>query len=111
MHDKELLKGTLKTIVLRLLAEEGRMYGYQMTRRVRELSAGELELTEGALYPTLHKLEQAGLVTTEKEQVGGRMRKYYRLSPAGEHSAATYLKQFQQFIGLMSRVLQLKTDA
>ena len=110
MHDTELLKGTLKTIVLRLLAEEGRMYGYQITQRVRELSAGELELTEGALYPTLHKLEKAGLVTTEKERVGGRVRKYYRLSPQGQASATTYLAQFQQFVLVMNRVLQLKTD-
>ena len=78
MYSKELFKGTLKTLVLHLLQEEGRMYGYQITQRVRELSEGELELTEGALYPTLHKLEKAGLIVAEKERVRGRMRKYYR---------------------------------
>lgn len=110
MYSKELLKGTLKTIILRLLEENGRMYGYQITQRVKELSDGQLELTEGALYPTLHKLEKEGLLTTEKEKVGGRVRKYYRLSPQGKVSAADYLQQFEAFILVMNRVLRLRTD-
>ncbi len=110
MYSKELFKGTLKTIVLRLLEEEGRMYGYQMTQRVRELSNGVLELTEGALYPTLHKLEKEGLVVTEKEKIAGRMRKYYRLSPEGRVKTAEYLEGFQRFVGLMHRVLQLNIE-
>ena len=110
MYSKELLKGTLKTIVLRLLEENGRMYGYQITQRVKELSDGQLALTEGALYPTLHKLEKEGLLTTEKEKVGGRVRKYYRLSPQGKASAADYLQQFEAFVLVMNRVLRLRTD-
>lgn len=110
MYSKELLKGTLKTIILRLLEENGRMYGYQITQRVRELSDGQLELTEGALYPTLHKLEKEGLLLTEKEKVGGRVRKYYRLSLQGAASAADYLQQFEAFVLVMNRVLRLRTD-
>jgi DNA-binding PadR family transcriptional regulator len=110
MYSKELFKGTLKTIVLHMLQREGRMYGYQITQRVKELSNGELELTEGALYPTLHKLERAGLVVAEKERVGGRLRKYYQLSPSGETEAVNYLADFRQFVLSMSRMLQLKLD-
>ena len=110
MYSRELFKGTLKTLVLHLLREEGRMYGYQITQRVRELSDGELELTEGALYPTLHKLEKAGLIVAEKERVGGRMRKYYRLSETGAASALDYVKEFQAFVRMMSRILQLKPE-
>ena len=110
MYSKELFKGTLKTLVLHLLREEGRMYGYQITQRVRELSDGELELTEGALYPTLHKLEKAGLIVAEKERVGGRMRKYYLLSDAGAVSALDYVQEFQAFVRMMNRILQLKPE-
>lgn len=86
------------------------MYGYQITQRVRQLSDGELELTEGALYPTLHKLEKAGLIVAEKERVGGRMRKYYRLSETGAASALDYVNEFQAFVRMMSRILQLKPE-
>ncbi|MEL6660853.1 MAG: PadR family transcriptional regulator [Bacteroidota bacterium] len=110
MYSRELFKGTLKTLVLHLLREEGRMYGYQITQRVRQLSDGELELTEGALYPTLHKLEKAGLIVAEKERVGGRMRKYYRLSETGAASALDYVNEFQAFVRMMSRILQLKPE-
>jgi PadR family transcriptional regulator PadR len=110
MYSKELLKGTLKTIVMHLLQEEGRMYGYQITQRVKVLTSGELELTEGALYPTLHKLEKSGLIVSEKERVGGRLRKYYQLSPSGQTQAVNYLEEFRRFVLSMNRILHLKLD-
>jgi PadR family transcriptional regulator PadR len=57
MHSSELLKGTLQTIILKVLKDEGKMYGYEITQKVKELSEGRIQLTEGALYPALHKLE------------------------------------------------------
>jgi len=51
MHSTELLKGTLQTIVLKVLSDHGKMYGYELTQRVKELSGGTIVLTEGALYP------------------------------------------------------------
>ena len=57
MISTDLLKGSLKTIVLKLLDENGRMYGYEITRKVEELTAGKIMLSYGALYPVLHKLE------------------------------------------------------
>lgn len=56
----QLLKGHLHTLVLHLLAEKGRMYGYEITREVKERTQGQVLLTEGALYPVLHKLESQG---------------------------------------------------
>ena len=61
MHSPELLKGTLQTILLKVLKDHGKMYGYEITQRVKELSDGRILLTEGALYPSLHKLEAEGL--------------------------------------------------
>ena len=63
MIANDLLKGTLRTIVLKLLADNGRMYGYEITKRVEELSAGKIKLTFGALYPVLHKLEADGHIS------------------------------------------------
>ena len=51
------------------------MYGYQMTQRAKDLTKGELEMTEGALYPLLHKLEDDGLITSEIQNINGRDRK------------------------------------
>src|ERR1700752_3983573 len=80
MYSSELIKGTLKTIVLKLLAENKRMYGYEITQRVKDLTGNKIQITEGALYPTLHSLEADGILITEIEYIGKRVRKYYSLS-------------------------------
>jgi len=62
MIDPKLLRGSLDTIILKLLDEHDEMYGYQITQLVKELTAGEMKLTEGALYPALHRLEGKGCI-------------------------------------------------
>ncbi|MEL7001095.1 MAG: helix-turn-helix transcriptional regulator [Bacteroidota bacterium] len=108
MHSPELLKGTLQTIILKLLADHGKMYGYEITQKVKALSDGSLVLTEGALYPTLHRLEAEGLLATEKVNFGKRVRKYYDLTPQGGQIAVLKINEFKAFIQTMSNVLQLK---
>ena len=108
MHSPELLKGTLQTIILKVLKDHGRMYGYEITQRVKDLSSGRLMLTEGALYPTLHKLEAEGLLKTEIVTIGKRVRKYYSLTPKGTTTAGELVTAFADFIGTMSRVLQVR---
>lgn len=98
-----LYKGTLKNIILQLLKNEGRMYGYQMTQEAKELTKGELEMTEGALYPLLHKLENEGLIDSETRTVNGRARKYYFLSEKGKKQQVAYEQQMKSY------VLNLKT--
>lgn len=107
MHSPELLKGTLQTIILKLLADNGRMYGYEITQKVRDLSQGTLILTEGALYPTLHKLEAEGLLITERVSLGKRVRKYYSLTPQGSRSVIDRIRDFEAFIATMTEVLKL----
>lgn len=102
----EFLRGTLKTIVLKLLAEQGRMYGYEITQSVKERTSGQITLTFGALYPVLHKLEQDGLLVTESQEVDGRLRKYYSLTPTGNKAAVQKVSEFEQFVEAM-RVLLL----
>ena len=107
MYSSELIKGTLKTIVLNLLKEQGKMYGYEITQRVKELSKGKIQITEGALYPTLHALEAAGEVFTEVEHIGKRIRKYYTLTEKGFSSVKERVSEFADFINTMKVILDL----
>jgi DNA-binding PadR family transcriptional regulator len=108
MHSPELLKGTLQTIILKVLKDHGKMYGYEITQRVKELSDSRLLLTEGALYPTLHKLEADGLLKTETVLLGKRVRKYYTLTTEGKSLVKERVSELVDFIKTMSNVLQVK---
>jgi len=81
--NKDLIAASSTPIVLAILAE-GDSYGYAILKRVRELSGGRMEWTDGMLYPVLHRLERLGHVEARWEVAGsGRRRKYYRITPAG----------------------------
>ena len=103
----ELIKGTFKTIVLKLLADNKKMYGYEITQKVKELTLDKIQITEGTLYPTLHALETEGLVTTETEYIGKRVRKYYSLSPSGKTKTKEKIKEFAEFVSTMQLVLDI----
>ena len=105
MYSQELIKGTLKTIVLSLLSEHDRMYGYEITQYVKEKTLGGIQLTEGALYPTLHKLEAEGFLTTEKVSIGKRVRKYYSLTETGNKQANDKVMEFRKFSETMNDLL------
>jgi PadR family transcriptional regulator PadR len=108
MYSSELIKGTLKTIVLKLLSETKQMYGYEITQRVKELTGDKIQITEGALYPTLHALEKDGVVTTEVVNIGKRVRKYYTLTPKGKSNAAEKVSEFADYIETMRFLLDIK---
>ncbi len=108
MIPKELLKGTLKPLVLKLLKENDRMYGYEITQKVEELTRGKIQLTYGALYPVLHKLENEGVVTTETETVNNRNRVYYKLTPTGNNVAMERIKELQEYIDTVGILLNPK---
>ena len=103
-----ILKGSLTTLVLKLLSENGRMYGYEITKMVKELSNGSLQITEGALYPALHKLEADGLVEIELEEVNNRPRKYYTLTKKGKKETVAKLQNLAEFLTRMQLLLNLK---
>ena len=110
MHSPELLKGTLQTIILKVLKDNGKMYGYEITQKVKELSDGRIMLTEGALYPSLHRLEADGILKTEVVNVGKRIMKYYVLTAPGKVLAKDRVTEFVDFINTMSTVLQLRAS-
>jgi DNA-binding PadR family transcriptional regulator len=105
--NSQLFKGSLTTIILKLLSEEEKMYGYEITKRVKELSNGEVAITEGALYPALHKLESEGLLTVSVEQIANRSRKYYSLTKTGKKEVKAKLMELQSFIEQMQTMLNL----
>jgi DNA-binding PadR family transcriptional regulator len=109
-YSPELLKGTLKPIVLKLLADNKRMYGYEMTQRVKELTSGKIQLSEGALYPILHALENDKLVTVEAEFIGKRVRKYYKLSQTGKSSTKEKISELLDFVDTIKSLLVIKTS-
>ncbi len=103
----QLLKGTFETIILKLLSEKKRMYGYEISQKVRELSEETINLTEGSLYPILHKLVEQGLLTTELEHSGKRPRRYYRLTETGTITTRSKVKEFKRFVKTMGQILSL----
>ncbi len=108
LFSSELIKGTLKTIILKLLTDTKRMYGYEITQKVKELTGNKIQLTEGALYPTLHALEAEGFLTTETEYIGKRVRKYYSLSKEGKTKSKEKVNEFADFINTMKFLLDIK---
>jgi DNA-binding PadR family transcriptional regulator len=108
MSTNPLLKGTLQTIILKLLEDNTQMYGYEITQKVKEITAGEIKLTEGALYPALHKLEAEGMLETTTEIVDSRVRKYYRLTEQGGNQVSSKLDEAQAFIEQLQTLLSLK---
>ncbi|MEQ9217331.1 MAG: PadR family transcriptional regulator [Cyclobacteriaceae bacterium] len=105
MSSKEFIRGTLKTIILKLLAENKQLYGYEISQRVAELSGEEIQLTYGALYPVLYKLESEGLLITTSEIVDNRARKYYSLTKKGRELAKEKVSELQKFTEILKNVL------
>jgi PadR family transcriptional regulator, regulatory protein PadR len=106
MISSDLLKGSLKTIVLKVLEENGRMYGYEITRKVEDITSGKIKLTYGALYPLLHKLEDEGVLVTESENFNNRIRIYYKLTPRGQSVVTEKLNEMNEFIETLRRIVE-----
>lgn len=109
MIQTDLIKGSLRTIVLKLLKENGRMYGYEITRRVEELTAGKIKLTYGALYPVLHKLESEGILATEQENFNNRIRVYYSLTEKGHSVVSERIRELMEFIESLQGIVNPQT--
>ena len=108
MIPTDLIKGSLKTIVLKVLEENGRMYGYDITRKVEELTEGKIKLTYGALYPVLHKLESEGVLVTESENFNNRIRIYYSLTDKGHSVVREKIKEMKEFIESLQGIINLQ---
>ena len=108
MKSSQLYKGSLTTIIMKLLEENGRMYGYEITQKVKDITQGELKITEGALYPALHKMESEGILEVEVENVDNRLRKYYKLTEKGTTETVNKLAELEEFIRNMQTLVNPK---
>jgi len=92
---KDLVAASATPLVLSILSE-GESYGYAIIKRVEELSGGELQWTDGMLYPVLHRLARNGFVEAQWGKADtGRRRKYYRLTDLGSAELAHQRRQWE----------------
>jgi DNA-binding PadR family transcriptional regulator len=108
MISKEFIKGSVRTIILKILKEDGPMHGYALTKRVEELTQGNLKLTYGNLYPLLHKLENEKALVTTRDISSGRMRIIYALTPKGETLVVQKIREIREFIETLQIIVDLK---
>ncbi len=108
MHSPELLKGMLKTIILKLLSEHKRMYGYEIIQAIKEISDGKIDMAVAAIYPVLHKLKEEGALTIEKVAMGERVRIYYSLTPDGSSAAQEKIDELTDFLGTIRKLMDFK---
>ncbi len=93
--NKDLMAASSTPIVLSILADSD-SYGYAILKRVKELSDGRMEWTDGMLYPVLHRLERVGHIEARWETAeSGRKRKYYRITTTGRAQLAEEHRQWQ----------------
>ena len=101
---KDLVAASATPLVLSILSD-GPSYGYAIIKRVHELSNGDMQWTDGMLYPVLHRLEKQGLIKSQWQQSeNGRKRKYYDIEKAGKEALS---KQQQQWHSVYSTLQQL----
>jgi len=104
MPSKDLVAASSTPIVLAILAR-GESYGYEILQEVRAVSGGELEWTDGMLYPLLHRLERKGLIRSRWDTPkSGRRRKYYRLQNRGKVELVAEKKRWTAVHGTLTRL-------
>jgi PadR family transcriptional regulator, regulatory protein PadR len=108
MISVELLKGSLTVITLKLIAFNGRTYGYDIIKSVEKMTSGRIKLTIGTIYPVLHRLKKDGLVNTEEVKFMKRTRIYYKLTQKGNKIMAEKIKELDEYIEVMGLLSRLK---
>jgi PadR family transcriptional regulator PadR len=99
-------RGVASLVILGLLKQED-MYGYQLVQRAHEDSSGSLIMQEGTLYPVLYRLQEQGLISDKRVQVGKRMtRIYYHLEPAGEKKLAELIHEYEEITNGVFQIIQ-----
>lgn len=105
MYSKELLKGTLEAILLKLLDDGGKMYGYEMSQQIKRITDGKVLLKDGSLYPALHKLLKEGKLGYEEQAIGKRIRKYYYLTAQGQKAKEYHVAELNDFLLTIQRII------
>lgn len=101
---RETLKGHLDLLLMAVVSA-GAAHGYSIGRRLADASGGALKLPQGTLYPALHRLESRKLLESSWDRVGGRRRRVYNLTPAGEEALAQERLEWGSFARVVESVL------
>jgi PadR family transcriptional regulator, regulatory protein PadR len=101
----QIRKGSSEILILSLLAERP-MYGYEMAQQLEERSGGYFEMKEGLLYPTLHRMQNDGWLSSSWQEVDGRQRKYYSLTQAGREVLRKQAAEWNTFFEKLQPLLK-----
>ena len=102
--DKQLLKGSMKMIVLHIISSSP-CHGYEISSRITKLSDKSFSISEGTLYPLLHSLQADSYISASQEQIGGRKKKVYRLTSKGKKLLNEKKKEWNTFSSVMDSVI------
>lgn len=102
----ELMRGVTESIILKLLSAKT-MYGYEIIKSVNERTNGEFQWKEGSLYPCLHRMEEAGLITSNWNLDSEKPRKYYKLTKKGLRATEEKIAEIKNFCHSLSLLLEL----
>ena len=104
-NQSEVLRGSIDLLVLKTLSLAS-MHGWGIGQRIQELSAGQLEVNQGSLYPALQRLEYRGLVASDWGVTeNGRRARYYRLTAAGRRALGDEVKSWRRFASAIELVI------
>lgn len=96
-YNRELLKGTTPMLILKILSI-GDLYGYELVKKLEEMSDHSLSLKQGSLYPILHNLEESGCLTAYWEDTDSdRKKKFYHITDAGKKRLADLIEEWNQY--------------
>ena len=110
MISKTLTAASTRPMILGIL-KQGRSYGYLIISKIKELSNGKLEWSDGMLYPVLHRLEKEGLIQSEwVVSNGSRPRKYYDITEKGKKALQVEKEQWVKVNSIMTELLQIKPE-
>lgn len=104
--NRELVAASSRPLILSILSR-GESYGYEIIQTVRQLSEGEMQWTDGMLYPVLHRLEKEGMIVAEwKQSENGRRRKYYQIKSEGRKELKHQHEQWQMVNGVLGKLMR-----
>jgi transcriptional regulator len=102
----DLIQGTLDLLILKTLALEPR-HGWAIAKRIQQMSRDVLQVTQGSLYPALHRLEQQGWIKAQAGQTAtGRDAKFYALTTAGRKQLAKELESWDRLSGAIHLIVR-----
>jgi PadR family transcriptional regulator PadR len=106
-HRDEIPPGTLYLLILKTLARDGKLHGYEIANSIQRISNDILQVEEGSLYPALQRMLIKGWVTAEwGVTAGNRRARYYQLTAAGRKQLAAEIEQYQRVNGAIQRIIQ-----